>query len=204
MTAAPPAWIFVHIQRTGGNAVRSALDLSIYDARKHFLARELREIYGKQAWDSCFKFAFVRNPWDRLVSWWSLIDNAREYTDPANPPNKFFDYVLKRAHSFEDFITRCTDEVIDSDGRKHIFRNQIDYLVDENGTIIVDYIGRFERLQECFDEVSRRIGRAPSKLPRLNASQHAAYTEYYTSAMAEAIGKLYARDIEAFGYRFGQ
>jgi chondroitin 4-sulfotransferase 11 len=204
MNAANPAWIFVHIQKTGGNAVRSALGLSIHDARKHFLARELREIYGEQAWGSCFKFAFVRNPWDRLVSWWSLIDNARAYIDPANPPNKFFGYVLNRARSFEEFIARCTDEIVDSDGRKHIFRNQVDYLVDENDSVIVDFIGRFERLQKGFDEVSRRIGRAPSELPRLNASQHAAYTAYYTSAMAEAIGKLYARDIEAFGYRFGQ
>jgi chondroitin 4-sulfotransferase 11 len=201
---APPAGIFVHIQKTGGNAVRSALGLSIDDARKHFLARELREIHGRQVWDSCFKFAFVRNPWDRLVSWWSLIDNARAYIDPANPPNKFFGYVLARAGSFGEFIARCTDEIVDSDGRKHIFRNQIDYLVDDEDSVIVDFIGRFERLQEDFDEVSRRLGRAPAELPRLNASEHAAYIDYYTSATAETIGKLYARDIEAFGYRFGE
>jgi hypothetical protein len=204
MNAAAPPWIFVHVQKTGGNSVRAALGGDIFDARKHFLARELREIYGRAVWDSCFKFSFVRNPWDRLVSWWSLIDNARQYVDLTKPPNKFFGYVLTRARSFEEFLLRCDDEIVDSDGRKNIFRNQIDYLVDDDGTIIVDLIGRFERLQEDFDEIGRRLGRAPVALPRTNASQHAAYTDYYTPATAEIVAKRYARDIEQFGYRFGQ
>jgi Sulfotransferase family len=204
MNAANPAWIFVHIQKTGGNAVRSALGTTIHDPRKHFFARELREIFGEAAWNSSFKFTFVRNPWDRLVSWWSMIDNGREFIDPSQPPNSFFGYVLEHARSFEEFIMRCTEEIVDPDGRKYIFRNQTDYLVDENGAVMVDYIGRFERLQECFNEVSCRIGRLPVELPRVNASHHAAYTEYYTPAMAVTVARHYARDIEVFGYRFGQ
>ena len=133
-----------------------------------------------------------------------MIDNGRDFIDPARPPNSFFGYVLERARNFEEFILRCTDEIADPDGRKYIFRNQIDYLVDENGIIIVDYIGRFERLQEGFDEVCRRLGRTPVALPRMNASQHVAYTEYYTPAMAETVARHYARGIEKFGYRFGQ
>jgi chondroitin 4-sulfotransferase 11 len=204
MNAAAAPWIFVHVQKTGGNSVRAALGGDIFDARKHFLARELREVYGRAAWDSRFKFSVVRNPWDRLVSWWSLIDNARQYLDLTKPPNKFFGYVLTRARSFEEFLLRCDDEIIDSDGRKNIFRNQIDYLVDDDGTIIVDLVGRFERLQESFDEISRRLGRKPVELPRTNVSRHRAYSEYYTPALAEMVAKHYARDIETFGYRFGQ
>jgi hypothetical protein len=204
MNAVAPPWIFVHVQKTGGNSVRAALGGDIFDARKHFLARELREVYGRAVWDSRFKFSFVRNPWDRLVSWWSLIDNARQYLDLTKPPNKFFGYVLTRARSFEEFLLRCDDEIVDNDGRKNIFRNQIDYLVDDGGTIIVDLIGRFERLQESFDEISRRLGRNPVELPRTNVSRHRDYSEYYTPALAEMVARHYARDIEAFGYRFGQ
>ncbi|HEV8014439.1 MAG TPA: sulfotransferase family 2 domain-containing protein [Stellaceae bacterium] len=195
-------WIFVHIQKTAGNAVRSALGVELNDARKHFLAHELRRLYGEAAWQRAFKFAFVRNPWDRLVSWWSMIDAAR---DPLRAPqlNKFHDYVLRRARNFEEFIANCTDEVVDDDGRKHVFRNQIDYLVDEKGTVIVDFIGRFECLQRDFTEVSTRIGIARTDLPRVNMSQHAHYTEYYSPALAERVGRLYARDIATFGYRFG-
>ena len=204
MNAIKPPWIFVHIQKTGGNSVRTALGGDIFDARKHFTARELRKIHGESAWNACFKFSFVRNPWDRLVSWWSMIDNSRDYIDQAQPPNAFFGYVLKRAKSFEDFLLRCDDEIVDSDGRKNIFRNQIDYLTDDNGAVMVDFVGRFERLQEGFDEICRRLGRAPVELPRTNVSQHTAYTGYYTPATAEIVARRYARDIAQFGYRFGQ
>jgi hypothetical protein len=112
--------------------------------------------------------------------------------------------VLERARTFEEFILCCTDEIADPDGRKYIFRNQIDYLVDENGAIIVDFIGRFERLQGGFDDVCRRLGRTPVALPRLNASQRTAYTDYYTPATAKIVARHYARDVEQFGYRFGQ
>lgn len=203
MSAVPPPWIFVHIQKTGGNSVRTALGGDIFDARKHFTARELRDIHGGAVWDSCFKFSFVRNPWDRLVSWWSMIDNARPYVDRAQPPNAFFGYVIERAASFEDFLLRCDDEIVDLDGRKNIFRNQIDYLTDDDRAIVVDYVGRFERLQESFDEISRRLGRASVALARTNASQHAPYAEYYTPAMADIVARRYARDIAHFGYRFG-
>lgn len=201
MSASPP-WIFVHVQKTGGNAVRMALGADIFDPRKHFVARELRAVYGQATWDACFKFSFVRNPWDRLVSWWSMIDNGRTAT--TRPPNPFFGYVLERARSFDEFLACCTDEVIDPDGRKHIFRNQIDYLVDESGRIIVDYVGRYERLQEGFDEVCRRLGRASVELPRTNASRHAHYTEYYSPATAELVARRYAGDIAHFGYQFGE
>ena len=183
--------------------MRAALGGDIFDPRKHFLARELREVYGRTLWDSCFKFSFVRNPWDRLVSWWSMIDNGRPYIDLAQPPNTFFGYVLKNAKTFEEFLSHCDEEIVDSDGRKNIFRNQIDYLVDDTGAIIVDFIGRFERLQDGFDQISRRIGRPSVELPRTNASQHAAYTDCYTPDMAEIVARRYARDIEQFGYRFG-
>jgi chondroitin 4-sulfotransferase 11 len=87
--------------------------------------------------------------------------------------------------------------------RRDIFRNQIDYLIDEKGAIIVDFIGRFEHLQEDFDVISRHLGRAPVELPRTNTSQHATYTEYYSPATAEMVAKRYAQDIKQFGYRFG-
>ncbi len=204
MICADRRLIFVHIQKTGGNAVRVALGVELNDPHKHFFARELRQDYGEAAWARCFKFAFVRNPWDRLVSWWSMIDAGRDTSGAAPPPNEFFGYVMQHARSFEEFIWRCTSEIIDTDGRKYIFRNQIDYLVDDNGAIIVDFVGRFERLQEGFDEVTARLGLPGVELPRINVSRHSPYADYYTPAMAEEVGRRYARDIERFGYRFGE
>lgn len=203
MISADRRWIFVHIQKTGGDAVRTALGAELNDPHKHFLASELREVYGRLAWQQCFKFAFVRNPWERLVSWWSMIDGAREQ-DHSTPLNKFQSYVLQRASTFQEFITNCTDEIIDFDGPKYIFRNQIDYLVDENGEVIVDLIGRFENFQQNFDEVTKRLGRKNARLPQVNSSRHGVYMDYYTPAMAEVVGRHYARDLKTFGYRFGE
>jgi hypothetical protein len=199
-----PPWIFVHVQKTGGNSVRTALGADIFDSRKHWTARELRELYGDAVWRSRFKFSIVRNPWDRLVSWWAMIENSRDYVDLEQPPNAFFGHVLKRSRNFEEFLLRCDGEIVESDGRKNIFRNQIDYLVDAAGTLIVDFVGRFERLQEGFDEISKRLGRPSVELERTNASDHAPYTEYYTPATMALVAHRYARDIEHFGYRFGQ
>ncbi len=85
-----------------------------------------------------------------------------------------------------------------------MFRNQVDYLVDADSTVMVDFIGRFERLQEDFDRVAARRGLGRIELPRVNASRHSDYADYYTAAMAETVRRHYARDIEAFGYRFGK
>lgn len=193
-------WIFVHIQKTAGTSIRSALGVDLHDARKHFTAQELRRAYGDAAWQRCFKFGFVRNPWDRLVSWWSMIDANRDLV----PPNGFFRYVLENARTFEEFIDRCTDEISDSDGGKSLLRNQIDYLTDGDGKIIVDFIGRFEQMQTDFDVVCRHIGRAKLDLPRTNASRHASYVEFYTPGMVDTVADRFARDIAAFGYRFGE
>jgi len=204
MISADGRWIFVHIQKTGGNSIRSALGVEHNDAHKHFLARELKAVYGKEAWAAAFKFSFVRNPWERLVSWWSFIDNDRDPSGASPAANNFFGYVLERAHSFEEFISRCTDEIIDADGRKCILRNQLDYLTGEDGAMMVDFVGRFEHLQSGFDEIMARLGLPSTALPYVNVSRHAAYLDYYTADMAREVGRQYARDIDAFGYRFGK
>ena len=204
MNDATPPWIFVHVQKTGNNSVRTALGGDIFDPRKHWTARELREAHGDAVWNSCFRFSFVRNPWDRLVSWWAMIENSRDYVDLDQPPNAFFGHVLKRSTNFEEFLRRCDGEIVETDGRKNIFRNQIDYLIDDSGAILVDFIGRFERLQEGFDKICDRLGRVPIQLERSNGSEHAPYTEYYTPATIDLVARHYARDIECFGYRFGQ
>jgi hypothetical protein len=196
-------WIFVHIQKTGGDSIRTALGVELNDAHKHRTAVELRAIYGDVAWRDFYKFAFVRNPWDRLVSWWSMVDGLRPRFEAGEAPNAFQRYVLDRAKTFEEFLVNCGDEISDADGRKYIFRNQIDYLSDESGEVIVDFIGRFERLQDDMDQVSNRIGMDRVVLPRVNRSEHKSYRAYYTQETAALVADRYRRDLDVFGYRFG-
>jgi chondroitin 4-sulfotransferase 11 len=195
-------WIFVHIQKTGGESVRTALGVELNDPYKHRTAVELRAIYGDAAWRDYYKFAFVRNPWDRLVSWWSMIDGLRPRFEAGEVLNAFQSYVLNRAKTFEEFLVNCGDEIADADGRKHIFRNQIDYLSDESGELIVDFIGRFERPQDDMDPVTSRIGIDRVALPRVNRSEHKSYREYHTQEAAALVADRYRRDLSIFGYRF--
>jgi hypothetical protein len=189
--------VFIHIQKTGGDSIETALGLEVTD--KHFLARQLNVKYDRALWNHYFKFAFVRNPWDRLVSWYSMIENAR-----GRPRlNGFFRYVLTNAASFEDFILRCTDQIRDDDGDKCIYTNQIEYLVDMNGTLLVDFVGRFERLQQDFDQVCSVLGIETRLLPRLNhGSRHEHYSQYYSDEMREFVSERYKSDIEYFGFAF--
>jgi predicted DCC family thiol-disulfide oxidoreductase YuxK len=197
-------WIFVHIQKTGGNAIRAALGVEENDPHKHFFAADLKALYGAEVWDRAFKFAIVRNPWDRLVSWWSMIDGRRALYDPARSRNQFFGYVLERAQDFRGFLLHCDEDFVDRDGRKHIFRNQIDYVSDESGRIIVDYIGRFEALPAAAATIADRIGRPDLILPVVNRSAHRHYTDYYTPDLIDLVADKYRQDIEIFGYRFGE
>jgi hypothetical protein len=192
--------ILVHIQKTGGNSIRHALGMALIDPHKHRSAFELRHIYGVDIWQSYFRFGFVRNPWDRLVSWWEMIQrNAAQ----GRPMNGFQRYVLERARTFEEFIHNCNDDYPDADGSKWIFRNQVDYLTDANGTVMVDYVGQFERLHADFAIVANRLGLGNVSIPHVNRSVHAPYTEYYSPQLRDVVGERYSRDIAAFDYRFG-
>ncbi len=196
--------IFVHVQKTGGNAISTALSQNPDCAEKHFFARDLRERYGTDVWNAYFKFAFVRNPWDRLVSWWSMVDARRAAFADGMPLNKFSRFVLERATTFEEFLENCDDEIVDADGRKWIYRNQLDYLTDSSGRQMVDFVGRFETLQQDFDTIARKTNGRPVPLPHVYRSQHPHYSEYFTPTLAEKVAHRFERDINAFGYVFGR
>jgi hypothetical protein len=196
----PLRCIFVHIQKTGGSSVRQALGMAQHDADKHRFAAELRERYGDELWRSYFKFAFVRNPWDRLVSWWEMI---RRNTAQRRPMNGFQRYVIERASTFEEFVRNCDTDFQDSDGSKWIFRNQVDYLSDASGHLLVDFVGRFESLPRDFAVVAARLGLPSLALPHVNPSPRADYLPYYSPELRQLVAQRYPRDIAAFGYEFG-
>jgi chondroitin 4-sulfotransferase 11 len=193
--------IFVHVQKTGGSSIRGALRMAQFDAHKHRFADELRTIYGADTWNQYFKFAFVRNPWDRLVSWWEMM---RRNVVEGRPRNGFQRYIMERARTFEEFLQQCDSEYRDADGAKWIYRNQVDYLRDRDEVLLVDFVGRFEQLQLDFSHVAARLNVAPITLPHVNGTVRRPYTSYYSRELRELVAERYAKDIEAFGYRFAE
>ena len=115
--------VFVHIQKTGGITVDRLLNERIPDLRglvaRHAFASQGMDQLNE--WDEYFKFAFVRNPWDRLVSWYSMV------TTMPREGNELWRYVRDNSSTFEEFIYNCTDEVEIKKGVHYSFAyNQLD------------------------------------------------------------------------------
>jgi Sulfotransferase family len=159
---------------------------------------------------SYFKFSFVRNPWDRIVS---------EY--------KYRGYPVKI--DFKTYLFERLPAPGWTDTYRHIIP-QYDFLHDEAGKLLVDFVGRYESLQADFDTVCARVGIPPTRLPQVNRSLEGTwpdslrelrkqlrralwslerkhtfphYTQYYDDESREFVGRLFRKDVEAFNYAFG-
>jgi len=206
-------FIFIHIQKTAGASIREDLLAQVADAEKvcgtHDGAREIIREVGRDEWRSCFTFAFVRNPWERLVSWWTMIDRRRprvplyKYSPLARPRLKLWRYALRNARTFDEFVTDCVATVVDHDGVKSFARPQLDYLIDADGRECVDYVGRFERLDEHYGEIRDRLGLARRRLPHIrHGSSHPHYSLFYSDRTRDIVADRFAADIARFGYGF--
>lgn len=101
------------------------------DAKKHF----------ENLYSTYYKFAFVRNPWDRLVSWYSMIVQKGAHLSwfdliahkiRKKKYNQIWQYALSHSRSFEEFID-CCPGAISRYVRRAFLYNQLDYLIDEGG-----------------------------------------------------------------------
>lgn len=142
-------------------------------------------------WDDYFRFTVVRNPWDRLVSCWSQKVNW--HSAPWRN--------LRRWKEFDDFVkivcTKMNPSSLKCD--RHVRMQTTLYNPEK-----IDYIGRFENLQESFDHICGKIGIDKLELQKVNVSKHTEYTKYYTDTTRELVQQTYAQDIEQLGYIFGE
>ena len=77
-------------------------------------------------------------------------------------------------------------------------------ITDQSGKIIVDFVGRYENLQDDFNFVCDKI-----KIPRINLSyvnrtKHGVYSGYYDDETKKIIAEKTKIDIEKFKYEFGK
>lgn len=219
--------LFVHIPKTGGQSVeqffmdRLALDWD-QDREKlllhanpdrdrgteklaHLSASEYIDCgyVSRKDFAGFFKFSFVRNPWDRLLS---------EY--------RYRNYFHHR--SFHDFVLNKLPKPGWNDQYRHVMP-QYDMLHDRQGNLLVDFVGRFEDLQQDFDRVCERLRISDSRLPHRNRSDKKSrdlkrkirnllfmngenkrhnMADFYDDETRDAVARYYANDIRTFGYRF--
>ena len=168
-----------------------------------------RQIVHVDVTDLNYIFTFVRNPYERLLSRYShLCRRIKElgssgFGDFLTAGDKnilaYFNGspIEIKNFKFKDFV-KFTQRVFDPHWEPQVdkFEKQVDSLDN------INYIGRFENFQEDFNTACDKIGIPRQKLPHKNESKHKHYTEYYDAETKEIVAKLYAKDIEYFGYKF--
>ena len=155
-----------------------------------------------------FKFTFVRNPWDRAVSYYHYKKKKEKQNNKISYFTKFtFEQFLLEPHRFikeynwakdSPHLEKLIKEV-------HWYDNQIDWLVNDKGVPLVDYVGKLENLDKEFPIICDRLGIPNVKIMHKNKSNHDVYTKCYTSnEMIEAVEKLWGKDVKLYNYKFGE
>jgi hypothetical protein len=200
-------FIFAAVPKTGTHSVRQALreHLSDEDVEQvglfvnkrfpwedlaairhgHLSLRQVRPYLGEDAFSGYFKFAFVRNPFDRFVSYCAFMLRDGEV------------FLRQPREAMRHFLFAAPPE-------QHIlFQPQASLLVGEDGkTLLTDKVGRVEDMQASYDAICAQIGIPSRALDRVNGSQHGDYRHYYDQALIDGVAARYALDLELFGYSF--
>ena len=193
-------FLFIHIPRTAGNSIQSVLrDYSEdeivalrseqdgierfglrnphYKLRKHSTLAEYRAALGQEQFHNLYKFTCVRNPWDRMVSYY-----FRRTRDAKDWDRKEFKKMISKALSVADYLR--LDE-----SKEDPFDN-------------VDYVMRFETLADDFRRVCAALNIPAKPLPKYNRSGREQYSRYYDDELRALIRERFALEIERFGYVF--
>ena len=196
--------LFIHIPRTGGTSIetRFRIDLlkiqapqevygktcpaenAIYhlNNRQHYPIRFFDHI---EDIDEYFKFSFIRNPFDRLVS-------VYEYS------------VLKKRYSFTQLVMLLPilsqrNKTFSPSIYCHL-TPQHKFLNSDNHK--VDVIGRFENLLEDFKNIALHNNLPVKELPHFFKTDRKPYPEYYNPITRKIVQFVYRRDLRLYGYRF--
>ena len=211
MLSVDKKFIFIHIPKTAG--------VTIYEILSKYTEARFKPPVNRLGWNhenlqqistalhkdynvdasSLFKFTFVRNPWDRILSLYHFYNNQTKDHPFYSADKPQVDYIHDNHISFLDFCKHvANDEEIFA--RKPHVKPYIDYymLPEYN----YDFVGRVETLQQDFNTICDKIGIPKQKLPHKNKTKHKHYTEYYDDETRAIVAEKYAKDIEYFEYGF--
>ena len=195
-------FLFIHIQKTAGTSVSKFLKNNIEDAQDYLRPHSPLNLVDNQIYLQYYKVAFVRNPFDRLVSWYSMIaKNQKSFKAIQNIKNTVHKQVLMNSSTFSEFIFNC-EHVTSNSGWKPFHKNQVDYITDNNGRIDMDFIGKFESLDKDFQAITKYLNIQNITLPHVNRTDHKDYRHYYTDETKKIITERFAKDLDYFQYEY--
>lgn len=216
-------FIFIHNFKTGGTSIEKKLglfetlerdvqdhrtlrEIEALTDRKQFLKKGLYALkrgkfnrigihlsaavqpeLTRKEFEQFYKFSFVRNTWARMYSWYANVmkDEVHRQAYGIKDPN----------FTFRQFLLEKLN---------HNTFSQLYFLQDRNDKVAMDFIGRFENLQEDFNRVCEHLGIEDNELPKLLVRKYGHYTENYTPETKDLVSKLYKDEIEYFKFEFGE
>jgi hypothetical protein len=165
--------------------------------KRHISLTEYHELlsdaYGQSIFNGYWKFAFVRNPWDRVVS----LYHYNSQNHPANAEKFAAEFPTFKSwvvNIYGNYTTRNDDYNVR-------FQNIYTHI---DGEQVVDFVGRYEKFNEDIKVVLSKLHHSTEHepFPHYNKSDHGEWRSYYTDATRNMISEIFAEDIELFGYTF--
>ena len=164
--------------------------------------------YGfKRITDECFdyekvknawSFAFVRNPWDRLVSvYHNKVETSLEPCFQQHPS-----YNIVAGMSFHAFIKQIEKIGEPPEWWDAHIRPQWHSTCNYSGKVVLDYVGRFENYNNDLQHVQKQIHLEPIRPRVLNTTKREHYRHYYNHISSRVVAKIYEQDIDLFKYSF--
>jgi len=156
----------------------------------HAKAADAKKELPQDVYDSFFKFAFVRNPWDWQVSMYHFILKETQHVSHERVRamkdfEQYLEWVMETPRPFARGATKF----------------QKDMLTDKKGNLLADFTGRFESLEQDFSHICGIIGITAS-LPKINTTAHRDYRSYYNDKTRKMVADHFQEDIKLFRYTF--
>ena len=168
--------------------------------RSHDTAETIRNVcyahHGKFFWDSAFKFSFVRNPFDWVVSLYEFI---RE-----NDTHPNYEEVIQM--DFERFCKWNVDSIRNKkDNANGSYHTLSEFLFDsKSGELLVDFVGKLETYEEDCKKIFDVLKISDDKIPHINqtSSRNKDYRSYYTERCRDIIADGFYYDLVNFNYKY--
>ena len=192
-------FIFIHIPKTAGTSLCNIFlkEKAYIHTKKgryyqsHESVNDL-EITNSEEMDKYFTFSFVRNPFRRLVSYYNFKINTKYF-----PPKISFKEMCRKIYKKERKGIRDRNFLLHT-------RSCCEYLINKNGEINIDFIGKVENLQKDFDFICDKINLQKQIIPKQNKSKVVDYTDFYDNETIKITSDIYQSDLEKFSYKFGE
>lgn len=185
-------FIFIHIPKTAGSSMETVSWMGEFYNKHEPISYYFRLSQFTKEGDldlnQYFKWSFVRNPYTRFMS--ALTNHVLKGR-----------YVTKQMEKYKDEKDYITEFIKNGDGFKNaeILKPMHEYLTLD-GFLTMDFIGKFENLEEDFNKVCDLIGVPHTKLPHLVKGRYDDYDHLYTPETKEIIREYYSKDFERFNY----